>query len=119
MAYYFKINNHDYSQYVNKLMIAREHNYRSLTTATGKTRVKYISSKRSIEVGIIPLNDAEMMNLLADVNGFQVSISYLNPETNELVENLDCIIPNHLIEYYTIQANKVMYKAFTLQIKEL
>lgn len=119
MAYYFKINNHDYSQYVNKLLIGKEHHYKSLTTAAGNTRVKYVNSKRTIEVGVIPLDDVEMMRLLSDVDGFQVSISYLNPETNEMIENLDCIIPNHLIEYYTIQVNNVMYRAFTLQIKEL
>lgn len=119
MAYYFKINNTDYSQYVNKLMIGKEHNYKSLTTAAGNTKVKYINSKRVIEVGIIPLDDTAMMQLLSDVDKFQVSISYLNPETNEIIENLDCIIPNHLIEYYTIQINNVMYKAFSLQIKEL
>lgn len=119
MAYYFKINDHDYSQYINKLMIGKEHFYKSLTTAAGSTKVKYINSKRTIEVGIIPLDNAAMMNLLADVDKFQVSISFLNPETNELTENLKCIIPNHLVEYYTIQANNVMYKAFSLQIKEL
>lgn len=119
MAYFFKINGNDYSMYVNKLLIGKEHKYKSMTTAAGNTLVKYVNSKRTIEVGIIPLDDVSMMNFLADVNKFQVSISYRDPETNILVEDLQCIIPNHIVEYHTIQVDKVMYKAFSIQIKEL
>ena len=116
---YFKINGVDFSAYVNKLLIGTEHSYKSMTTASGSTIVKYINSKRSIEVGIIPLTDAQMKPLLNEVDKFQVTISYRDPETNALVENLSCIIPNHLVEYHTIQSGKVMYKALSLQIKEL
>lgn len=119
MSYFFKINGNDYSMYVNRLQVGKEHNYKSMTTAAGNTLVKYISSKRVLEIGIIPLDDAAMMRLLTDVNKFQVSISYRDPETNELVENMSCIIPNHIVEYYTIQAGNVMYKPISLQIKEL
>lgn len=119
MDYFFKINNNDYSKYVNKLLVGKEHNYKSMTTAAGNTIVKYTNSKRTIEVGIIPLDGDAMAQLLADVDKFQVTISYRNPETNMIVENVKCIIPNHLIEYYTIQVGKVLYKAFSLQIKEL
>lgn len=119
MAYFFAINGHNYSMCVNKLMIGKEHNYKSMTTASGNTLVKYVNSKRTIEVGIIPLDDIAMMNLLADVDQFQVSISYRDPETNTLVENLKCIIPNRIVEYHTIQVGNVKYKAFSLQIKEL
>ena len=119
MAYFFKINGHDYSMYVNKLMIGKEHNYKSMTTAAGNTLVKYVNSKRTIEVGIIPLDNTAMKTLMADISKLQASISYLDPETNLMVENLKCIIPNNLVEYYTIQADKVMYKALSLQIKEL
>lgn len=119
MAYFFKINGNDYSMYVNKLMIGKEHFYKSMTTAAGNTLVKYVNSKRTIEIGIIPLDDAAMMNFLADVNKFQVTISYRDPETNIMVENLKCIIPNNIVEYYTIQAGNVKYRALSLQIKEL
>lgn len=119
MAYFFKINGNDYSMYVNKLVVGTEHNYKSMTTAAGNTLVKYINSKRIIEVGIIPLDDAAMATFLADVDKFQVSISYRDPKTNTMTEDLKCIIPNNLVEYHTIQVGKVMYKAFSLQIKEL
>lgn len=116
---FFKINDNDYSMYVNKLMVGKEHNYKSQTTAAGNTVVKYVNSKRVIDVGIIPLDDTAMKNLLTDVDEFQVSISFRNPETNEMTENLECIIPSHKVEYYTIQVGNVSYKAFSLQIKEL
>ena len=119
MDYFFAINGHNYSMYVNKLMVSKEHNYKSMTTAAGNTIVKYVNSKRTIEVGIIPLDDIAMMNILTDVDQFQVSISYRDPETNTLVENLKCIIPNHIVEYHMIQVGNVKYKAFSLQIKEL
>jgi len=119
MAYFLKINGNDYSMYVNKLMIGLEHNYKSMTTAGGNTLVKYVNTKRTFEVGIIPLDDTTMQQLLADVNGFTVRLSYREPETNALVENVSCIIPSNIVEYYTIQADNVKYKAFTIQLKEL
>lgn len=119
MAYFLKINNTDYSQYVNILKVAKQHNYKQMTTAAGNTLVKYINSKRVIEVGIIPLDDKAMTKLLTDLNKFQVTISFRNPETNLLEENVKGIIPNNIVEYYTIQANNVSYKAFTFTITEL
>lgn len=116
---FFKINGNDYSMYVNKLLVTKEHNYKSQVTAAGNTVVKYVNSKRTLDVGIIPLNDEAMKNLLTDINMFQVSVSFRNPETNELAENVACIIPNNKVEYYTIQADNVSYRAFSFQIKEL
>ena len=119
MAYFFTINGNDYSMYVNKLVVGTEHFYKSMTNAAGNTLVKFVNSKRTLEVGIIPLDSNVMAQLLTDVDKFNVTISYLDPKTNNMVENMKCIIPNHLIEYYTIQVGNVSYKAFSLQIKEL
>lgn len=119
MSYFFKINDNDYSMYVNKLVVGKEHFYKSMTNAAGNTLVKYVNSKRTIEVGIIPLDSEAMAHFLTDVDKFNVTISYRDPKTNTLVENVKCIIPNNLVEYYTIQSGNVSYKAFSLQIKEL
>lgn len=116
---YLKINDHDYSTYVNMLKVSRQHIYKSAQNAAGNTVVKYVNTKRHFTVGIIPLDAATMANLQADINAFKVSISYRDPETNELVNNVNCIIPVNEVEYYTIQADKVMYKAFLLTITEL
>lgn len=116
---YFKINNTDYSMYVNELNIDKEANYNAQTNAAGDTVVDYINSKRQIEVGIIALNDTVMAQLLTDVDAFSVSLSFRNPITNLLEENVACIIPSTGVEYYTIQADKVMYNAFSLKFTEL
>lgn len=116
---YFKIGDNDYSMYVNALKITNKNIYNAKTNAAGDTVVDFINTKRVIEVGIIPLDDAGMSQLQADIEAFNVSLSFRNPKTNELETNVNCIIPTDNIEYYTIQANRVMYKAFTLSFTEL
>lgn len=116
---YFKIGSKDYSMYCNELNITSDANYTAQVNAAGNTVVDYINSKRTIEVGIIPLHSDVMAQILTDIAEFNVKISFRNPETNTLEENVDCIIPSSGIEYYTIQADKVMYKAFTLSFTEL
>ena len=104
--------------YVNQLIVTKDANYTAQTNAAGDTVVDYINAKRTIEVGIIPLTPDVMASLLADVDLFDVNISFRNPTTNEL-ETAHCMIPSNSVEYYTIQANKVSYKAFTLTFTEL
>jgi hypothetical protein len=116
---YFKIGNNDYSTYVNKLKVDKNNNYISQTNAAGDTVVDLINKKRTIEVGIIPLNDFEMKKLQADLDAFNVKLSFRNPQTGSLESNVNCIIPSSGVEYYTIQANKVLYNAFTLTFIEL
>lgn len=115
---YFLINNIDFSHYVNALTVAKSANYSAQTNAAGNTVVDYINSKRTITVGIIPLDDDRMLTLLQAIAGFNVSISILNPHT-KAVETINCIIPDDNIEYYTIRADKVSYKALTLTFIEL
>lgn len=114
---YFKIGSTDFSNIVNELKVDNTSNYNSQTNAAGDTVVEYINTKRIIEVGIIPLDDTDMANLQTAINDFDVMISFRNPRTNQL-ETIFCIIPESGVEYYTIQANKVMYKAFKLKFIE-
>ena len=115
---YFKIGSTDFSNIVNELKVDNTSNYNSQTNAAGDTVVDYINTKRIIEVGIIPLDDTDMANLQTAINDFDVMISFRNPRTNQL-ETIFCIIPESGVEYYTIQANKVMYKAFRIKFIEL
>ena len=115
---YFKINGTDFSLFVNELKVNKVHNYNSQTNAEGNAVVDYINSKRQIEVGIIPLDDADATTLLNAVDAFNVSVGFRNPLTND-IETINCVIPDTNVEYYTIQENKVMYKAFTLKFIEL
>ena len=116
---YFKIGENDYSAYVNELKVNGTTTYRAQTNAAGNTVVDNANRKRIIEVGIIPLESDIMAGLIEDVHKFEVDLSFRNPQTNELEENVKCIIPDHEVEYYTIRADKVSYKAFTLTFTEL
>lgn len=115
---YIKINNKDYSAFCNTLKVENTVNYNAQTSAAGNTVVDYINSKRTVEVGIIPLTDANMIALQAELDKFNITLSFLNPRTNQL-EEMICIIPSNGVEYYTIQAGKVLYKAITLTFVEL
>lgn len=116
---YFKIDNKDFSQYVNELKVQRKANYNAQTNAAGNTVVDYINHKRTITVGIIPVDDEAMIDLQSVIGNLAVSISYRDPVTGALAENVYCILPDNNVEYYTIQTDKVMYKAFTLKFIEL
>ena len=60
---YFKINDIDFSDYVNELKINKSANYNVQTNAAGDSVVDYINKKRTIEVGIIPLYSDDMIAL--------------------------------------------------------
>lgn len=119
---YFKINNKDYSLYVNKLLVDTKHKYTARENAAGNLMVKYITKKRTVQVGIIPLDADALKSLAAELNKggaqFTKTVTFLNPETNAL-ETINCIIPVHSIEYYTIQAGNVRTKAFSFTCEEL
>lgn len=116
---YFKIGNNDYSMFTSELKISTNHNYNAQTNAAGDTVVDYINKKRTIQVTIIPLNEDIMAQLQTDINAFNVSLSFLNPETKVLETNVNCIIPKNEPEYYTIQIGKTMFKAMQLVCEEL
>ena len=116
---YFKINGIDFSHCVNGLNIKNKASYNAQTNAAGDTVVDYINHKRTIEVGIIPVDSEAMIALQAAIKELSVSISYADPRTGELAENVNCILPENNVEYYTIQANKVLFKAFKLKFIEL
>ena len=116
---YFKINGIDYSMYTSGLKVSKSTNYTSQVNAAGDMVVDYINNKRVIEVSIIPLTNLEMAQLQTELDKFNVSISFRNPNTDALEEDINCIIPDTEIEYYTIQVNKVMFNALTLTFTEL
>ena len=93
---YFKLNNIDFSQYVTKLQVGTKHNYKQRTNASGNLMVKYINTKKVIQVGIIPLDEATLKSLVNEIDKFTVSISYLDLETVGL-KTIICIVPENLI----------------------
>ena len=116
---YLTMNGVDFSAYVNDLKVTNTHQYSALTNAAGNTIVDYINNKRMLEVGIIPVDDTAMAQLLEVINGFNVVVSFRNPQTNVLEEDVNFIIPTNAVAYYTIRADKVMYDGFVLNLQEL
>jgi hypothetical protein len=116
---YFKIGNIDFSGICKKLEVGTTTNFNGQTNAAGNTVVDFINKKRVITVGIIPTSDTEMIKLQQAIADFAVSISFRDPRTNTLAENVACIIPDHTAAYYTIQSGKVLYNELTLQFKGL
>lgn len=116
---YFLIDGVDFSHCVKSLKVDTVNNYASQTNAAGNTVVDYINQKRTIEVGIIPVDSETMVDLQNAIAAFNVSIAFRNPVTGALVENVNCIIPSNGIDYYTIQNSKVLYNPFTLKFVEL
>lgn len=115
---YFKIGSYDISDYVSELTIDTKTKYVSQTNAIGDTRVDALSSKRVFTIKIIPIDDTTMATILGNIT-FSCSISYRDPKTNNMVNNVSCICPDTSIEYYTIQTNNVSYKAWEISFEEL
>lgn len=116
---YLKINGTDFSDCVSELIVSKKSNYNAQTNAAGNTVIDLVSVKRTIEVGFIPLNNTKMVQLMNYVQNLGVSISFLNPVTGGLEEDVSCIVPDGKVEYYTIQTNNTRFKAFKLKFNEL
>ena len=116
---YFKIGDVDFSPWVKTLKISKAANYSAQANAAGDTVVDYINTKHVIEVGFIYVDDDTMAAVQAAIDPFNVKISFLNPQTKALEENMNCIIPDDEVEYYTVQVGKVLFKEFTLTFNEL
>ena len=114
---YLKINNTDFSQYVNNLSVTTKHKYTSRENASGNLLVKYLTAKKDIQVGVIPLDASSLKALLAVLNSFEVTVEYLEPETDSL-KTIQCIIPAHTVDYYWIKAGNRKAKAFTFTCEE-
>ena len=116
---YFKINDTDYSNYVSGLSVTKNANYNGLTNAAGDTVVDFLNQKRTIDVIIIPLDVSKLNSLLAAIDSFNMTINFYDPKTNKISENVNVIISDYSVEYYTIQDTKQMIQSFNLSFQEL
>jgi hypothetical protein len=114
---YFKINDIDFSQYVNKLKIGKENNFKVKTNARGKLQASYITTNYIVEVGIIPIDNEAMQSLQAALRANGVSISFLDADTGEL-KTINAILTKQAVEYYTIQDSNIRFNAFALTFTE-
>lgn len=117
---FFKIEDMNFSHIISKLNINKKHNYKSQVSAGGTTTVEYINAKREIEIEVISLDDTAMAQLQSYLDLFSLKISFLDPKTKVLEEDVQVILPENKVEYYTIQGgNNVRFNAMNIKFQEL
>jgi len=116
---YLKIDTVDFSRLVNSIKVNTQAKYNAQTNANGDTVVDLINMKKTVEVGFIPMYEADMESLLSSTIGsFEVDLEYYEAENKGLI-NIHCIIPESNIEYYTIRDNNVMLNGCNMTFIEL
>lgn len=116
---YLKIDGDDFSRLVNSIKVNTQAKYNAQTNAHGDTVVDLINTKKTVEVGFIPMFEADMERLLSSTIGtFVVDLEFYDAELTGL-NTIHCIIPESNIEYYTIRDNNVMLNGCSMTFIEL
>lgn len=118
---YFKIGTTDFSSCVAGLKCGFEVllSDKSGRNARGNTVVDIVNRKDKIYVTTRPMTLDEMSAFLGAVQSYVVYISYLNPRTKTLKNNVRCYIGTPEPEFYRIIDGKVLYKPMQLNFIEL
>lgn len=116
---YFTINGNDYSRLVSSMKVSKAANYTLQTNAAGNAVVDYINTKRTIEVGFIPMETTEALDILQAADSFAVNVAFFEPTTNSMGANVACIVPDTDIDFYRITSSKKMLNGFSLTFIEL
>lgn len=117
---YLKINDTDISHLVKGLKIG----YETLVAdgsgrnANGDTVLDVINKKVKIYVTFIPMDGTDMKNFLRLIEGYVVTVSFLDSKTNTL-STAQCYTGTPEPDYYWILGNQVLYKEFSLNFIEL
>lgn len=117
---YFKINNQDFSSFVSGLKVGFETlvSDESGRNANGDTVLDIVNRKRKVYITFRPMTDTEMDNLLAAMENYVVTVSFLDPKSRALT-NFTAYTGTPEPEYYTIQTGHVLYKPMSLNFIEL
>ena len=83
---YFKINNQDFSSFVSGLKVGFETlvSDESGRNANGDTVIDIVNRKRKVYVTLRHTTNAEMRAFLSAVEGYIVTVQYLDAKTNTL-----------------------------------
>lgn len=117
---YLKINGTDISHLVKGLKIG----YETLVAdgsgrnANGDTVLDVINKKVKVYVTFRPMDGDEMAFFLNLIQGYVVSVSFMDSKTNAL-SVATCYTGTPEPEYYWIQGSQVLYKEFSLNFIEL
>ena len=117
---YFKIGGQDFSGLVSGLKVGFEVlvSDNSGRNANGDTVIDVINKKTKLYVTFRHTTEAEMRGLLAALESYVVSVSFLNPKTKALT-TIQAYIGTPEPEYYTIQDKMTIYKPMSLNFIEL
>ena len=116
---YFKINDTDFSHLVSGLKVGYETlvSENSGRNANGDTVIDVINHKIKVYITFRHTTNSEMAELLAAIDDYVVSVSFLNPQTNAL-STITAYTGTPEPEYYTI-SDKTIYKPMSLNFIEL
>lgn len=109
----------DISTYTKGLVVGKEYRYSAQTNAAGNTVIDLINAKRTIEATIIPVSTDTVAAIARQTENLVLSVSFLNPNTNLLEENVSCYIPSTNIGYLMLLPEKQLTNEFTLKFIEL
>jgi hypothetical protein len=117
---YFKINGKDFSDLVSGLKVGYETLVSSGSgrNANGDTVIDVINRKHKVYVTFRHTFSEEMKGLLAAIADYVVEVTFLNPKTKALT-TITAYTGTPEPEYYTIQADKTIYKPLALNFIEL
>lgn len=117
---YFKINNKDFSHIVSGLKVGYETlvSDSSGRNAAGDTVIDVINKKIKLYITFRHTMEAEMRELLTAIEPYQVTVTFRNPLNGQL-KSINTYTGTPEPEYYTIQANHVIYKPLALNFIEL
>lgn len=117
---YLKINDIDYSQYVNKLSITTKQKLTQRENASGNMLIKYMTQKHQIQVGLKPLDAGAATAILQHIDGarsINVKVQFLDPVKNTLSTAI-CYVPVNTVEYQQINSNGTLLKAISFTCEE-
>lgn len=118
---YFKIGDTDFSNLVSGMRCGFEVllSENSGRNASGNIVVDIVNRKDKIYLTTKYLTEDEMFSFLSAISSFVVKISYYNPRTKTIKNDVECYIGTPEPEFYTLQDNKVIYKPLQLNFIEL
>lgn len=117
---YLKINGYDCSSLVSGLKVGFETlvSENSGRNAAGDTVIDVINRKTKVYATLRHTTDAEMKAFLSAITDYVVTVEFRNPKSGAL-STITAYTGTPEPEYYTIQADLVLYKPLELNFIEL
>lgn len=118
---YFKIGTTDFSSYVSSLKVGYETllSDKSGRNASGNNVIDVVNKKYKVYVTFKPLTRTEMSALMNKLDNYVMDISFMNPKTGNIVNNVNCYVSTPEPEFYRMISNsKMLYKPMSVNFIE-